>query len=435
MSIEAIYELFKQNPQITTDTRKCLPGSVFVALKGERFDGNTFAGQALENGCAFVIADSPDLPQHPQIIKVKDSLQTLQDLAHYHRKQFNIPVIGITGTNGKTTTKELVAAVLSSSYHVLYTQGNLNNHIGVPLTLLQLTSDHDIAVIEMGANHPGEIRGLVEIAAPTHGLITNVGKAHLEGFGSFENVIKTKGELYDFIGKTNGTAFINGGNAILMEMANQRPGMVCTMYQVQETMSGKNIVVGNAIFSKTPFLQLRWETHEGNYTILTHLIGKYNLENILAAITIGVTFQVPAHKICQAVEDYIPQNNRSQFKATDHNQLIIDAYNANPTSMLAALENFAEWDVSPKALILGDMKELGENSLGEHQKIIDFIGKKAFDRVMLCGENFSSILSPFICFSDTGLLMEYLKSDPLQGYAILIKGSRSIQLEKVIELL
>ena len=439
MSIEAIYELFRQHPHITTDTRKYLPDSIFFALKGEQFDGNTFVEQALENGCAFAVTDASGCPENPRIIKVNNVLQTLQELARHHRTQFNIPIIGITGTNGKTTTKELVASVLSSSYRILFTQGNLNNHIGVPLTLLQLTSAHDMAVIEMGANHPGEICELAAIALPTHGLITNVGKAHLEGFGSFENVKKTKGELYDFLAKTNETIFINSGNAILIEMANQRRGMKRISYKIQETRveknSGEDLVTGNAAPSPTPFLQLQWKTDDETYTILTHLIGKYNLENVLAAITVGITFLVPEDKICRSIENYVPQNNRSQFKRTEKNQLIIDTYNANPTSMLAALENFSEWDTSPKAVLLGDMKELGENSRTEHEKIIDFIGEKAFDKIILCGECFSAIPSPFACFPDTNLLIEHLKNNPLQGHAILIKGSRSMQLEKVIDFL
>ena len=435
MSIEAIYELFRQYPQITTDTRNCRPGSIFVALKGEHFDGNTFVEQALENGCAFAITDASGSPENPRIIKVDNALQTLQDLARHHRRQFNIPIIGITGTNGKTTTKELVASVLSSTYHVLFTQGNLNNHIGVPLTLLQLTSAHEMAVIEMGANHPGEIGELAAIAEPTHGLITNVGKAHLEGFGSFENVIKTKGELYDFLAKTNGTIFINSGNANLVEMANKRWGMQLISYKVTEKNAGKELVTGIAVSSTTPFLQLQWKTGYETHAISTQLIGKYNLENVLAAVSIGITFRVPEEKICRSIEEYIPQNNRSQFKLTEKNRLIIDTYNANPTSMLAALENFSELDASLKALLLGDMKELGENSRDEHEKTIDFIEKKAFDKIILCGEFFSSISSPFACFPDTNLLIEHLKTKPLQGYAILIKGSRGMQLEKTVDFL
>ena len=439
MNIEAIYELFRQHPQINTDTRNYLPDSIFLALKGEHFDGNAFVEQALENGCAYAITDASGCTVNPRIIQVNNSLHTLQELARHHRKQFHIPIIGITGTNGKTTTKELIAAVLSASYRVLYTQGNLNNHIGVPLTLLQLTCAHDMAVIEMGANHPGEIDELAAIALPTHGIITNVGKAHLEGFGSFENVIKTKGELYDFLAKTSGTVFINTGNPFLREMANQRRGMKLITYKVQEKTveknTGEDVVTGNAVPSTTPFLQLQWKTKQETYTILSHLIGKYNMENVLAAISVGITFRVPAEKIGRNIEDYLPQNHRSQFKLTAKNQLIIDTYNANPTSMLAALKNFLEWGASPKAVLLGDMKELGENSRVEHEKIIDFIEKNSFDMIILCGECFSSISSSFTCFPDTNLLIEHLKTNPLQDHAVLIKGSRSMQLEKVIDYL
>ena len=444
MKIEAIYELFKQYPEVTTDTRKCFPNSIFFALKGEHFDGNHFVEQALKNGCAYAIADSENLPENPQIIQVENTLQTLQQLANYHRKQFDIPVIGITGTNGKTTTKELTAAVLSSHYRILYTQGNLNNHIGVPLTLLQLNRQHQAAIIEMGANHPGEIRELAQIVEPTHGLITNVGKAHLEGFGSFENVMKTKGELYDFLIEFGGCIFVNSGNQNLMQMienrCNNKPSEInCITYKVSNQACsnpiGKEIVRGKQIHSETPFLQLEWSFQHESYPILTHLIGKYNLENILAAIAVGLNMKISEENICQAIAAYIPQNNRSQLQQTKNNQLIIDAYNANPTSMLAALENFSEMNVAPKALILGDMKELGENSLAEHQKILDFIEKNPMNRVMLCGEIFSSIQSPFSNFQYTDALITQLKSEPLKGYTILIKGSRGIQLEKVIEFL
>ncbi len=427
MEIPELYKIYEEYPAVTTDTRNCRPYSIFFALKGENFDGNTYIQQALDAGCVYAVSDNPDLNRNnPKIIHVTDTLETLQELARYHRKMLQIPVIMITGTNGKTTTKELVASVLSKKYNTLYTQGNLNNHIGVPLTLLQLTNGHEIAVIEAGANHPGEIAILAAIAEPDYGLITNVGKAHLEGFGSFENVIKTKSELYEFIDKTKGKIFINKDNPIL-------DNVPFSSGKIYYGTTSDSFVFGQIIENKTPFLCFEWNFQEQKNEVKTKLIGNYNFENALAAVAIGCYFDMPATEICSALNDYQPQNNRSQFKETANNKLIIDAYNANPTSMLAALENFAAMNVFPKAVILGDMKELGKESESEHRKILDFIDKNQFGKIFLCGEIFSGLSEgKNFSFSDVNQLTDYLKNESLKDYYVLIKGSRGIKLEKTI---
>lgn len=430
MKVSELYEIYKQYPVITTDTRKQLKNSIFFALKGEKFDGNAYIEQALEQGCAYAVGDNPELPKNnPRIILVENVLQTLQELAMFHRRNMKIPVIGITGTNGKTTTKELVASVLSSKHKVLYTQGNLNNHIGVPLTLLSITPQHEIAVIEMGASHRREIAELVAIAEPDYGLITNVGKAHLEGFGSFENVIKTKAELYHFIEKTGGKIFINQDNPFL----NAIP---CNAEKIYYGTKSDVFVRGEIIKNESPFLIFKWFFNSQNYEVKTQLIGDYNFENALAAITIGAFFNVDPKKICESLASYTPKNNRSQLLETPKNQLIIDTYNANPTSMLASLENFAQMKVSPQAIILGDMKELGKESDSEHQRILDFVDKNHFDKVLLCGEIFSKLSTgKYPSFSHVDQLIGHLKNENLQGYYILIKGSRGITLEKTIDCL
>ncbi len=427
MDIQEIYRIYQTYPSVTTDTRQCQPGSIFFALKGEHFDGNDFVGEALEKGCEYAVCDHPDLPEDDRIILVEDALKTLQQLANHHRRQLNIPVIGITGTNGKTTTKELMATVLAVQYNVLYTQGNLNNHIGVPLTLLRLTSEHEIAIIEMGANHVGEIKQLVEIAEPNYGIITNVGKAHLEGFGSFEGVIQTKGELYDYLRETGGTAFVNRENTYLEAIASG-------LNQINYGTKAGSFVWGTPVAS-FPFLVLDWHKDNDSFQIQTQLVGAYNVENALAAIAVATHFNIEPSEIGEAIARYSPQNNRSQFKDTGKNHLIIDAYNANPTSMLMSLENFNQMDVSPKMVILGDMKELGPYSRDEHQKVVRLIQKSGFDRILLCGPEFSLVASEWQHFRSTDDLIKYLQEAPIAGYHILIKGSRSIQLEKTIPFL
>ena len=431
MDIKKLYELYLSHPFVTTDTRNCEPGAIFFALKGENFDGNNFVKEALEKGCEFAISDCADVfPENKKVIHVEDSLKTLQNLANYHRRQLKVPVIGITGTNGKTTTKELMAAVLSSKYNVLFTQGNLNNHIGVPLTLLQLRPEYEYAIIEMGANHQGEIKILAEIAEPDFGIITNVGKAHLEGFGSFEGIIRTKGELYDYMRKTGGTIFINHENPYLN-------GIAADLKKVFYGQTNDSVIWGEAV-SSFPFLTFKWNFGDESHEVKTQLIGNYNLENTLAAVAVGNYFSVCAHGINKALEEYLPENNRSQFKDTGKNKLIIDAYNANPTSMTAALENFNNMKASPKMLIIGDMKELGVQSKEEHQKIINLIEQLNFERIFLCGSEFSSfpVHHPdFHQFATKDDLVQYLKTANIVGYNILIKGSRGMQLEKTVEFL
>lgn len=427
MNITDLYELFVHHRTVTTDSRNCPAGSLFFALKGERFDGNQYAEAALAKGAAYAIIDNPKYQTGERTILVEDSLKALQQLAHRHRKALGTPVIGVTGTNGKTTTKELLAAVLSTKYNVLATEGNLNNQIGVPLTLLRLTIDHEMAVVEMGASHPGDIKELVEIASPNYGLITNVGRAHLEGFGSFENVLKTKGELFDYLRHTHGKIFIKKENRDLQSIAKG-------LEQITYGQLEDNFAVGH-VLSCDPFLTFDWKQQGKIHTVETHLIGNYNIDNVLAAVAVGRYFKIPAERISRAIAAYEPTNNRSQLKETGKNRLIIDAYNANPSSMKAALDNFAQLKDSPKALILGDMRELGETSDALHQEVIGQIQRYGFDKVLLCGEHFSRVGGMYETFASTDALMEHLKQHPLEGYCLLLKGSHSLSLEKVVELL
>ena len=427
MELEELYNRFLACGTVTTDSRRCPEGSMFIALKGETFDGNAFAAQALAQGCRYAVVDEAEYAGEGCIL-VDDCLTTLQQLANYHRRWLKTPVIGITGTNGKTTTKELVSAVLGKKYHTLYTQGNLNNHIGVPMTLLRLTEEHEMAVVEMGANHPGEIKTLVHIAEPDYGLITNVGKAHLLGFGSFEGVIKTKGELYDFLReKGNATIFIQNENPYLNGIAHD---LHCVRYG-----QAPGLFVSGKVLDCSPFLAFEWTSEGQSYRVQTHLIGSYNLDNALAAIAVGRYFGVDADDICRALSDYLPQNNRSQLMETGHNRLIVDAYNANPTSMMAALENFRRMQAEHKMVILGDMRELGEASLDEHRKVIGFLDECRFDRVLLVGPEFKKATSSYGHFEDVDEAVEALKADKPEGFTILIKGSNSLRLSRIPEYL
>lgn len=432
MELSALYQIFRECTAVTTDSRNCPIDSLFIALKGESFNGNAFAAKALEAGCKYVVVDEPQYAPEgdKRFILVDDCLRTLQQLANYHRRQLGTRVIGITGTNGKTTTKELISAVLSQSYKVLYTQGNLNNHIGVPLTLLRLCPEHDLAVIEMGANHPGEIDFLTHIAEPDYGIITNVGKAHLEGFGSFEGVIRTKGELYDYLrGKENATVFIHHDNPYLTGMSK---GLKSVLYGSDESLYVYGGVTGNS-----PYLSFEWKAGKGGdrHEVQTQLIGEYNFPNALAAVTIGRFFKVEPEKIDKALSEYAPQNNRSQLKKTDSNTLIIDAYNANPTSMMAALTNFQNMDAAHKMVILGDMRELGAESVAEHQKIVDYIKECHFEKVVLVGEQFVASLHGYQSYPDVQELIRHLQTDKPQNCMILIKGSNGIRLSTVVEYL
>ena len=382
----------KESLHVTTDSRKVTPGCIFVALKGEHFDGNDFVEQAERDGAAY-------------IIKGENALQELQDLARAWRRQLDIPVIAITGTNGKTTTKELTAAVLSKRFNVCYTQGNLNNQLGVPLTLLSITRAHEIAIIEMGASHPGDIKELVEIAEPTCGLITNVGKAHLEGFGSFEGVQKTKAELYDFLRAHGGFCFRNIDNPYLAKMAADLKTVEYTTGTLPEG---------------------------------THLVGGYNAENVSAAICVGAYFGISREQALEAIRAYVPTNNRSQLMQTERNTVIVDAYNANPTSMTAAINAFANSQrptANGQCYILGAMRELGEYSRLEHQNIVNMLLERKADKVLLVGEEYKQTTAPYPVFENVEALCAYLQKEPLSGYTILLKGSRSNQLEKVIPLL
>ena len=429
MEISTLYNYFKECGKVTTDTRNCPEGSMFIALKGETFNGNAFARQALEKGCRYAVVDEAEYADAPNILLVDDCLKTLQLLAREHRRALGTPIVGITGTNGKTTTKELIATVLQKRYKTLYTQGNLNNHIGVPLTLLGLTEEHEMAVVEMGANHPGEIRTLVNIAEPDCGLITNVGKAHLEGFGSFEGVVKTKSELYDYLrSKENAFVFLDKDNEVLCQAS---AGLESIGYGLE----GEDLYVKGKLHACAPFLAFEWK-HEGvSYDVNTHLIGTYNVKNALAAIAVGCRFGVPAEAICEALNGYIPSNNRSQLTETADNHLIVDAYNANPTSMMAALENFRLMEVQNKVAVLGDMKELGEGSVEEHRKVVGFLGQCGFERVILVGAEFGKANVGFEHYPDVETVKVLFAENKPVGKFVLIKGSNSMKLAQLKDIL
>lgn len=440
MDIKELYKLYQQHPCITTDSRNCPEGSIFLALRGESFDGNKYALQALVKGCSYAIVDEDIDEPSSRLLKVDDCLQTFKDLAREHRRQFNIPVVGITGTNGKTTTKELIRAVLSECYNVMATEGNFNNDVGVPKTLFRLTDEHDIAVVEMGASHPGDIKTLVETAEPNCGLITNVGRAHLQGFGSFEGVCKTKGELYDFLVSHDCPIFINRDNEHLMQMIQER-GQQPDLYFYGQS-DNQDILIRGEVVSCAPFLKFRWREQdaETGFTsewmeVQTHLIGAYNLDNMLAAITVGYVNNIPFEQINHALENYVPTNNRSQLTETEKNHLIVDAYNANPTSMKAALDNFRLMEVSPKMAILGKMGELGDVSDEEHQKIIKLLEEARFDEVWLVGEEFQKANSSFRTFANVDEVKAAIAQEQPQGRYILIKGSNSTHLYELPALL
>ena len=451
MDIKELYKLYQQHPCITTDSRDCPEGSIFLALKGESFNGNKFAESAIEKGCAYAIIDEPEYKKDDRFILVENCLQTFKDLAREHRRQFDIPVIGITGTNGKTTTKELIRAVLSECYNVMATEGNFNNDVGVPKTLFRLNEDHDIAVVEMGASHPGDIKTLVETAEPNSGLITNVGRAHLQGFGSFEGVCKTKGELYDFLCAHECPLFVNRDNEYLMQMISQHlsPNTQHPDIYYYGQSDSPDILIRGEVVSCAPFLKFRWREQDADagYTsewmeVQTHLIGAYNLDNMLAAITIGYVNNIPFDKINHALENYVPTNNRSQLTETEHNHLIVDAYNANPTSMKAAIDNFRLMEVSPKMAILGKMGELGAVSEEEHQKVVTMLEDAGFDEVWLVGDEFekavshhSPLTSHLSVFHDVEEVKAAIAQSQPTGRYILIKGSNSVKLFQLPELL
>jgi UDP-N-acetylmuramoyl-tripeptide--D-alanyl-D-alanine ligase len=424
MRIEELYQLFLKYPSIQTDTRKLKEGDLFFALKGDNFNGNKFAQQSLDKGAAYAIVDEVITDADHRIILVDDVLTTLQELAKYHRQQFRIPFLAITGSNGKTTTKELVHAVLSSHFKTYTTEGNLNNHIGIPLTLLKVKTDAEIAVIEMGANHQKEIAGYCTYTLPTHGLINNVGKAHLEGFGGIEGVKKGKGELYDFISETKGTVFINNDFDYLEEMSKGIEHKVSYGTHVAETTG--------ELISSEPFLVVNITSQSEIGKINTQLVGDYNLPNVLAAVSVGLHFGVPSDKIKSAIENYTPSNSRSQLIEAGTNKIILDAYNANPSSMKLAIENFAKLPAEKKVLMLGGMAELGETSLTEHQYIIDLIQKFNWYKVVLVGGDFNKISHSFENFKSSAEARDWFQDQQLTNTHLLIKGSRSMKMEEIL---
>ncbi|MBR2618845.1 MAG: UDP-N-acetylmuramoyl-tripeptide--D-alanyl-D-alanine ligase [Paludibacteraceae bacterium] len=497
--IETIYQAYLACNGVCTDSRACQAGNLFVCLKGENFDGNEFAEKAVEMGCKYVLTSRKELltsdestnrlklrlsesrsnvyidyaereqlhegearvigestlrqaqgqnidsPNHQitesPYIYVEDTLVALQQLAAHHRKVLGTPIVGITGTNGKTTTKELVAAVLAKKYNVLYTLGNFNNHIGVPLTLLRLTKEHNMAVIEIGANHPGEIAFLANIVMPDAGLITNVGKAHLAGFGSFEGVKNTKAELYHNLLSRGKTVFVDADNAHLKEMLanieNDESYNSGTSTSSVTELYGTNpaLPVNGKVVSCTPFVNIDLNIDGNNYHVNSQLIGSYNVSNMLSAACVGHYFGVPAAQIVKALSDYTPQNNRSQLTKTERNTLIVDAYNANPTSMEAALRNFALIQTDSKAVILGDMFELGDDSATEHQKVVSLLEQLGIGEAYLLGKNFETTTGIGTRFASTSLFKEWLQAHPLSGKTLLIKGSNSMKLTTLIDAL
>ncbi len=430
MRIQEIYQIFAKHPVICTDSRKSVRDAMFFALRGDLFDGNAFAQEALDRGCAFAVVDDPSIAIHERFILVNNTLATLQELAAFHRAQYHIPVLAITGTNGKTTTKELCHAVLSKKFVTVATPGNLNNHIGVPLTVLSITWQTKLAVVEIGANHPGEITSLCRIARPDLGIITNIGRAHLEGFGGFNGVVRAKNELYEFIKITGGILFVNADNELLMSLSESMNRIV---YGIS-----KPAPVTGCCLSADPFLTVRiCDAHlKDVYQIATQMTGDYNLENILAAFTVGRYFNVPPEQIIQAIGEYRPGNMRSQLIETRHNRVILDAYNANPSSMEAALTNFAGTPGPEKWLVLGDMLELGQESLQEHQAIIELLLRLDLQNGILIGKNFSSVPVPheFHIFPSLPEARTFLEKQPITGSMVLIKGSRAMCLEKLIDL-
>lgn len=429
MNIQELYKIFVSNPVISTDTRKIEQGSIFFALKGANFDANKFVVEALAKGAAYAVADDRELAElnDNRIILVEDVLLTLQALARYYRDTMNIPVLAITGTNGKTTTKELISVALSPAHNVLSTIGNLNNSIGVPLTLLRLRNEHTIAVIEMGASHPGDIEELVNVANPTYGIITNVGRAHLQGFGSYEGVISTKCELYDYIKAKHGKLFVRNEDEVLMQRSE---GVDRVLYGASPLLN-----ISGTIKSVSPFLKAKIKYCGDYYDIDTNLIGKYNLDNVVAASAVASHFGVAMHDIVKAISSYIPSNSRSQFIKGEHNNIILDAYNANPSSMKVAIENFAEVEASEKMLILGDMLELGEESEREHASIVSLLEQLNFKNALLVGKEFGAVKSQYEKFTTTSELIEFLKVSELKSKTILVKGSRGIALEQAVEYL
>lgn len=424
MQIESLYKIYQQFPSVQTDTRKLKSGDIFFALKGDNFNGNKFAKQAVEHGATYAVIDEAAYEIPGKTFLVDDVLSALQQLAKEHRQKFTIPFIAITGSNGKTTTKELIHAVLSSTYKTFTTDGNLNNHIGVPLTILKIKTDAELAVIEMGANHQKEIASYCEYAMPTHGLITNCGKAHLEGFGGVDGVKKGKGELFDYLRNNKGTAFIMSDYDYLQEMSNGLSTVI--------KYGTKEAAIEGTISQSEPFLAVNITKGASTGIIKTQLVGDYNLPNVLAAVTLGKHFGVADEKIKASIENYTPSNSRSQLIEKDSNKIILDAYNANPSSMKLAIENFAKIHATNKVLMLGAMAELGEESISEHNAIVELIKTNNWTNVVLVGGDFLKIDHPYISFSNAVEAKAWLQQQRFENTHLLIKGSRSMQMEKVL---
>ncbi len=422
MNIPSLYAKFLQHPSVCTDTRKLKKGDIFFALKGPQFNGNAFVEKALESGAAYCVADDDVPVNDPRVLRTNDALKTLQDLAAHHRRQFNIPVIAITGSNGKTTTKELMHAALSAKYKTYTTEGNLNNHIGIPLTLLKIKEDAEIAIVEMGANHQREIAGYCSYTQPTHGLITNCGKAHLEGFGGIEGVRKGKGELYDYLRDNKQTAFVNAQLDYLVEMS---AGIEHIIYYGKEQTQFSGRALPDSALLQVALMNSK--------LIRTQLVGNYNIHNVLAAYAVGITLGVAEDALIAAIENYHPDNHRSQMIQWKNNTVILDAYNANPTSMKAAIENFAAMKGTGKILALGSMKEMGTESDREHRALVDLIGQFPWEKVLLVGNEFKNLPGHILHFSSSIDAGAWLKAQQYQGMHILVKGSRGTQMEKVLE--
>jgi len=433
MELEQLHEIYSRSRKVTTDSRSVTEGCLYFALNGERFDGNKFAKNALDSGASYAIIDNNEYYLDDRTILVQNVLETLQNLANYHRRKIQIPVIGITGTNGKTTTKELINAVLSSKYKVSSTKGNQNNHIGVPLTLLSIMPDIELAIIEMGANHPNEIDFLCRIAEPNHAIITNIGKAHLEGFGGFEGVIKTKKELYDYVIDKKGIVFFNSDDSLLSNLlADASIKMVSYGFSSGSLCKGK-------IVSSDPYVNIEViNERDGEKDIVfSKLVGEYNSDNILAAVCLGLYFKIPLHEIAKAIGNYKPANNRSQLIDTGKNKVILDCYNANPSSTLASLKNFQKMHADFKTVILGDMLELGDEAETEHKNIIQYLLTSTLFQIFLVGDCYQKVSDSYVVssFRTSDELKKWLQINPITNNLILVKGSRGIQLENLIEML
>lgn len=431
MTIEQLYEIYLLYPSIQTDTRKLRKGDLFFALKGDHFNGNAFAASSIQAGAAYAVIDNPAFAQGEKTIVVEDVLTSLQQLALFHRRKFNIPVVAITGSNGKTTTKELLHAVLSTSFKTYTTEGNLNNHIGIPLTLLKIRPDAELAVVEMGANHLKEIESYCRYTEPTHGLITNLGKAHLEGFGGIEGVRKGKGELFDYLRSNGGTGFILQDDPYLAAMGKGLFEIIT--YGKETAAADSSLAVSGKVAKSEPFLEVAISKGLQAKKIKTQLVGAYNLLNILAAITVGKYFGVPDQEIVRAIEAYKPENSRSQLLTVGTNQVVLDAYNANPSSMRAAIENFAILPADNKVLLLGAMAELGPGSLDEHQEIISLIDAHPWKAVALVGGDFGKLKHHYVQLNNSTEAREWLNAQQFNHAHLLVKGSRSMKMEKVLE--